>query len=118
MSGSTMAVKRTKKLKASLRTTYDKGRPTSVSLEHVQCHPRYAKLVDPSYLDCLMEVATVVRDLVHVAPSVVVRHQRLLKAKLHELDALETLQDYWRTDREIESLRRVEAITGTIGRES
>ena len=111
-----MAVKRgSKKLKPSMSMVSANGRPTSVSFQHVGGYPRTAKLVDPSYLSCLMEVAAVVRDLVH-SPNIVVRQQRILKAKLHELDALETLQDYWRTDREIESLRRVEAITGTIGR--
>lgn len=113
-----MAVKRgSKKLKPSMSMVSANGRPTSVLFQHVNGHPRTAKLVDPSYLSCLTEIATLVRGLVHVAPNVVVRQQQVIKAKLHELNALETLQDYWRTDKEIESLRRVEAIAATIRRE-
>lgn len=109
-----MMVRRTQKLKPTARTVYDKARSISVSLQHVGGHPRSAKLVDPDYLRCLYELADSIRALAPALPKMkrelLIPTSRVLELQIQEIDQLESAQDYWRTDKEIEELRRVDSI--------
>ena len=108
-----MVKRSTKKLKPNTKAVFTDGRPVSFTVQHVAGHPRTAKLVDPQYLQCLFDVAQAARDVIGL-PSFGSKLVLQLQTRLEELNALESLQDYWRTDKEIEALRRVETITAAL----
>ena len=109
-----MVKRATKKLKPSMSMVSTDGRPTSVSFQHVGGHPRTAKLVDPDYLRCLREIAANVRLIAPTLPKMTkfgLNVRVLFTSQIAQLEALESAQDYWRTDSEIQALSRVDDIS-------